>query len=288
MSRRKRGAVAHRIDGPPNRSDLALPLDVDRLCKAAITVAVGLVLIGVATNLAYTFADRPTDRLQRFLDVNGEGNLPTWFSVVVLTSCGGATWAIAHLHATSGRPAPAAPWYWLTALVALMSLDEMTSLHEGSGHLLRDQAEMPVVGKYAWVVPGAAAAAFVAWVFAVAVRSMPRSRRRPLIFAGGLFIGAALGMEFLEALLLNDGRNYLGRGSHLLTGTQELLEMVGVVLFLRAALHEAARLSTVGASFIATAEERSLRLAVQPHTGRTHQMTGALGADGPPGHPQAG
>jgi hypothetical protein len=236
------GAFTDGAYDSPGRAAMWVPIDVDRLCLGAAATACVLAAIGVTTNLHYAFSSRSPDALQRYVDVNAEGNLPTWYSVVLLAACAAATCGIAQMHRVAGRRATATPWYALAALVAIMSLDEMTSLHEASGRVLRRYAEVPVLGKYAWILPGTVAAVLVGWVLVVAVRSMTAPARRALALAGALFVGAALGMEVLEALLLNDGRNYLGRSMHLLTGVQELLEMLGAVLFLRVTLREVVRL----------------------------------------------
>jgi hypothetical protein len=131
----------------------------------------------------------------------------------------------------------------LAAIVAIMSLDEMVSLHEAAGAVIDQRVELPLIGKYAWIVPGAVAAIVAAHALLRAVGSLPAAGRNRVIAAGAVFIGAALGIEVLEALLLNDGRNYLGDGMHVLTGAQECLEMIGVVLFLRAMLDELRRLT---------------------------------------------
>jgi hypothetical protein len=219
-------------------------IDVDRLCVALAFGAAVLTVVGVLTNVGYAAADRDPDRFQRFVDVNAEGNLPTWYSVVLMAAAAAAVWAVARERRSLGR-ADAVAWYGLAAVVALMSLDEMVSLHEAAGHLLDERTDVPVVGKYAWIVPGSAATVAAAWVLLRAVRSLPAVTRQRLIGAATVFIGAALGIEVLEALLLNDGHNYLGDGMHVLTGTQECLEMLGVVLFLRAMLGELRRITDV-------------------------------------------
>jgi hypothetical protein len=242
MTQERFGAFTDGAHDTPGRVTVAVPVDIDRVCRAAAVAACGLATIGVVTNLHYAFAARPPDAFQRYVDVNAEGNLPAWFSVTLLAGCAAATCAVAQVHRVAGRRSIAAPWFALAALVAFVSLDEMTSIHEASGRVLRRYAEVPVLGKYAWILPGAFAAVLVGWVLLVAVRSMTTAGRRSLVFAGGLFVAAALGMELLEAVLLNDGRNYLGRSMHLLTGAQELLEMLGAVLFLHATAREVARL----------------------------------------------
>jgi hypothetical protein len=219
---------------------LVVPFDVERTCVALALASVALVLVGVVTNIAYATADRAPDRFQRFVDVNAEGNLPTWFSVVLMSAGAVAVWVVAQQRRRS-RSADAGAWYALAAVVALMSLDEMVSLHEAAGHVLRNQIDVPVLGKYAWIIPGAVATLFASRVLLRAVGSLPTIARRRLVGAASLFIGAALGIEVLEALLLNDDHNYLGDGMHVLTGAQECFEMLGAVLFLYAVLGEIRR-----------------------------------------------
>jgi hypothetical protein len=221
---------------------LVVPVDIDRMCIALALGAATLCVVGVLTNIGYATSDRAPDRFQRFVDLNAEGNLPTWYSVVLLASSAAAVAAVAAQRRARRRP-DASTWFGLAAVVALMSLDEMVSLHEAAGHVLDDHVDVPLLGKYAWIVPGTAAAIAAAMVLLRAVRSLPLITRQRLVGAATVFVGSALGIEVLEALLLNDGHNYLGDGMHILTGTQECLEMAGVILFLRAMLGEVRRIS---------------------------------------------
>jgi hypothetical protein len=223
-----------------------VPFDVERVCLALALGAVALTIVGVVTNVSYATMHRAPDRFQRFVDVNGEGNLPTWYSVVLLAASAAAVWTIGQQRRRS-RTADASAWCVLALVVAVMSLDEMVSLHEAAGKAISDRVDLPVLGKYAWIVPGGVAAIGAARVLHRAVRSVPPLTRRRLVGAASVFIGAALGVEVLEALLLNDGRNYLGDGMHVLTGAQECFEMLGVVLFLYALLGEVRRSSVVSA-----------------------------------------
>jgi hypothetical protein len=216
-------------------------IDVDRLSLVLAFGAAILTVVGVLTNVGYAAADRAPDRFQRFVDLNAEGNLPTWYSVVLMAAAAAAVFAVAGRRRSLDE-ADWTTWYGLGAVVALMSLDEMTSLHEAAGHLIDERVDVPVFGKYAWIIPGTVAAIAAGWVLLRAVRPLPTMTRRRLTGAATVFIGAALGIEVLEALLLNDGHNYLGDGMHVLTGTQECLEMLGVILFLRAMLGELRRL----------------------------------------------
>jgi hypothetical protein len=219
---------------------LAVEIDVERACVALAIVAGTLTIVGVVTNIAYAALERAPDRFQRFVDVNGEGNLPTWYSVVLMAMSAVAVWLLgqqrrrAHLR-------DAGAWTALAFVIALMSLDEMVSLHEAAGEVLGTRVDVPVLGKYAWIIPGSVAGIIAAKVLLRAVGSLTPIARRRLVGAASLFIGAALGIEVLEAILLNDDHNYLGDGMHVLTGAQECFEMLGVVLFLYALLGEIRR-----------------------------------------------
>jgi hypothetical protein len=236
--------VAASTDETPEQhhaAQLVLPVNTPRLCTSLAMVSVVLTLLSVATNLYYATSHRASDRLQRFLDVNGEGNLPTWYSVVILAAGAAATAAVAARVASrhDEHEHDAVAWVLLAALITVMSIDEMTGLHEAVGKMLDSNVDQLGIGQYAWILPGAVVVVIAARVLGRAVTSCPPRVRRQLLTAAALFASAALGLEAIEAILVNEHRNVLGDAMHLLTGAQELLEMLAVVLFLRAMLEQA-------------------------------------------------
>ncbi|HEX5878718.1 MAG TPA: hypothetical protein VF468_10405 [Actinomycetota bacterium] len=94
----------------------------------------------------------------RLFDVNSEGNVPSWFSSMLLMGCALVAALLAALvRRAGGRDARC--WAGLAVILSLLSLDEAVALHERlggpAGEVLGDATRGPL--HFAWVVPGAVA-----------------------------------------------------------------------------------------------------------------------------------
>jgi hypothetical protein len=114
----------------------------------------------------------------------------------------------------------------------VLSLDELAGLHErlqGLGvHLTAGRGP-----HFAWVVPGAALAAVGTVGVLLGARALERRARRRPAAGLALFLTGALGLELLSGVVLTGSSHaaYL-----LVTSAEELSEMLGTVLVLRAVL----------------------------------------------------
>jgi hypothetical protein len=168
-----------------------------------------------------------------FADLLVEHNLPTWWSVALL-----ATAALAHFAtfvAARNAGAPGAPYWLVTAAVlAFLSLDDQSQLHERSEELGRLVAGETGDFPFYWLIPGALAGLGVAVaVTMLAVRV--RARARALLIGGiGLMLAAGLGLEVVQGLFMAAGNEGIGFvvGYHV----EELTEDVGVILLIGAAV----------------------------------------------------
>lgn len=171
----------------------------------------------------------------RLFDVNGEGNLPAWFSSALLL--GGALLAAVLsvlVRRAGGRDARW--WAGLAAVLALLSLDEAASLHERLGGpaagVLGDAARGPL--HFAWIVPGALLALVVGAAFVGFVVRLPAATRRLMVAAAAMYLTAAVGLEAAGGVALDADVShavYL-----LVSAAEEGLEMAGSVLLLYAAM----------------------------------------------------
>lgn len=174
--------------------------------------------------------------LTPLFDLDAEGNLPTFFSTVLLLACCGML-AIIAVHARRHGDADATRWTLLAAGFLFMAVDEFAKLHE-----LMDAPMQALIGDeatgwllYAWVVPYALVVlALGAWCLPF-LRRLPRDTRLRFCLAGTVYVGAALGIEFLEGVQAGlHGEDSLGYAA--LTTVQEVLELAGLILFLDALL----------------------------------------------------
>lgn len=206
----------------------------------AVLVAVTLALSAVSLVAALAMPD-PSPKLAQwvgYLDVNSEGNLPTWWSVGLLVAAGAAHLA-AGLAGTTAGARGSIGWLVTAAILAGMSLDDMTSIHERVGDLVRPEGATAAGApegnfSFFWVIPGAGVALLIAiavGLLAVKLRGRPRQL---LVIGLAVLFFFALGLESIQGALLANGgggRTVEVLGYHL----EELGENVGALLLLGAA-----------------------------------------------------
>lgn len=196
------------------------------------SLSLGLSLLGLGAEVAATQGLEAADALVPFLSLSYEHNLPTWFSSVLLFSCGLALGTIA----VSARPPEAghrAHWGALGCIFLFMSLDETAQLHEHLGQLVEGRGVL----YFSWVIPAGLVVTVGGLAYLPFLRQLAARRRNQFIFAGVTYVAGALLMElplgWWTERAGNDNLTYAAI-DHL----EEVLEMFGASLFL-AALVEA-------------------------------------------------
>ena len=216
---------------------LVRPRDVARVCA----VCIGLLLaLHLASQIArFGFGRDYQLGLAIKVYLGSESSIPNWFSTILLLACAAVLFAIG-----SGAPrADAMRWRVLGAVFVALSLDEAAALHDlaspvFAGVFTRLAAVVggPFVAlarkpNYAWEIPGAIVAAVVGLAYVPFLTRLPRSTRNGFVLAGIVYVGAAVGIDFIEGWYsgLHGPRNPLFVA--LLT-CEETLEMVGASIFL--------------------------------------------------------
>lgn len=220
----------------PKRTALLLAGGVILLLLAALPP----LLIWRATGHDYLYGWVPLAQAE--FDMNGENNVPTWFSSGLLLLAASLL-AIVGSVQRAGRHRYAVHWLGLAAVFLLLSADETASFHEKlinpiSGALTVLGLRAGGVLGYAWVVVGAAFVLAVGIAYLGFLRALPVRTRRLFIASAVLFVGGAIGMELIGGYyhdLLGDA--YLATPRHvLLSHAEESLEMSGTILFIYALL----------------------------------------------------
>jgi hypothetical protein len=196
----------------------------------------GVTVVLTLLSLGFVLADpaRPGWRaLRLFVDLLVEHNLPTWWSVALLVTAALAHFATFVAARNAGAPGAA---YWLVtaAVLAFLSLDDQSQLHERSEELGRAVVAETGDFPFYWLIPGAFAGLGVAAaVTMLAVRV--HARARALLLGGiGLMLVAGLGLEAVQGMFMAAGNEGIGFvvGYHV----EELGEDVGVILLIGAAV----------------------------------------------------
>lgn len=167
-----------------------------------------------------------------FTYVGNEANLPTWWTVSLLTGA-----ALLHLQAGSlarrSQARGASAWWVLATIFALLALDELTALHERLD--VWGLALTEAGFAFPWLVLGAPIAIALVAVALVAGRHLPR--RSTLLSLGGivLLLSSAVGLEAVGGLFLGDQQGQFEGESlpyTLLMHLEEFGEMAGAALAL--------------------------------------------------------
>ena len=195
-----------------------------------VTLALGMVSAGLpaVTTSALTTGD---GEVRRYLDVIEENNLPTWWATTVLILGAVACALVSNL---SGPRGVRRRWAGLSALLALLSLDEMTSLHERLDRIVAGRIDL---GDYPflWVVPGAIVGTVVLAGVLTLARQAPAPARRWLVAGFALVLASALGGEVLQGLQL--ARGSTGPLYVITVHAEEAGETLGAIAVLTGAVH---------------------------------------------------
>lgn len=167
-------------------------------------------------------------------NMQGEHTIPAWFSAVMLWTAGLGILSLAVLSFRLNRWA-SLQWAVLGATFLYLSADEALALHERlnapAAHLLGDRIRLASP----WVIFGAPFAALIGLICLPLMLTISPTVRYTFMLAGIVFISGAIGVELAGETLKRILHG--GEGSKLYTffyTTEELLEMLGVVIFLHA------------------------------------------------------
>ncbi|WP_205669097.1 hypothetical protein [Amycolatopsis suaedae] len=195
-----------------------------------VTLALNIASMAVPALIEHPLTNNRGE-IQVYLDVVEEGNLPTWWSVGLLVVAAVAHVAVGFLARTRGARGAWA-WFASGAMLAVLALDDHTALHERLDRIGREVVSFDGFPFY-WLIPGAVAGLLVATALLLLAVRLSGVARWCMIAGCVLLLGAALGGEALQGLLLaadETGPRYV-----LTYHAEELGENIGVLLMLVAA-----------------------------------------------------
>lgn len=203
--------------------------------------------VGVLTVLSYSiryyeirYGDRAGE-LNRLFWVDAEANIPTFFSALVLVFGAVLVGRMALAERRSGG-AFARHWTGLALIMLFLAVDESTALHEMLIEPVRDALGTSGYLRFAWVIPGSIAVAVFVLAYVRFLRSIPRETAVRMVVAGAVFVAGALGLEMVggqfKTVYGEISRKYITVAS-----AEELCEMLGALLFVRAMLRHLERLA---------------------------------------------
>ena len=166
--------------------------------------------------------------------VDYESTAPTWYSSAALGLSGALLAVIAfakHKLGDSYR------WHWtsLSVLLFALSADEIAMLHELPIDPMREMFNWGGALYYAWVLPGMVFVILTGIVYLRFLLNLPMRTRNLFVLSAVVFVSGAIGVEMLSGIQADrfgeENLNYA-----LIVTVEEFLEMLGVVMLIRALL----------------------------------------------------
>ena len=199
----------------------------------AIVILALLIGHGVGMTLKFGLGEDFALGFVPLMDFDREGNLPTFYSSTVLMLCGILLGLIAVVLFQMNERG----WlYWagLSLLFLFVSVDESISIHEQLIRPLREAFDLSGIFYFAWVIPYMLILLILAAIYFRFLVRLPQPTRKLFVLAAIIFLSGALGCELIGGYYFELVQEKLTLIYALITTTEELLEMVGVLVFLYA------------------------------------------------------
>lgn len=185
-----------------------------------------VVFAGVVVEVLASVYSLPTDSgIVPLFSMSYEGNVPTFYSAVILSVAAGLLAFSAIAAKKSGEKF--VPHWWILALgFSYIAIDEVFSIHEMAGGFFK----LSGVLYFSWVIPAAIVVLVVGISYLRFLRHLPRQTAIRFLIAGAMYVGGAVVMELpLGYWTEKHGSHNLGYG--LIDAVEESLEMLAINLF---------------------------------------------------------
>lgn len=224
---------------PNHTASNQIALNSFSIVRGLGALAFALVFTSSALKLAHHFngsGSMVLHKLVKLFYVDLELNVPAFFSMLLLLF---AACLLSLIALLKRRKAAEYVFHWalLSAGFLFMAFDEIIAVHERMIEPMRDILGGGQLGVlyFAWVVPALALVSFLGFFFLRFLRSLPQKTRISFVVAAVIYLGAAVGLELIEGshseINGKDNVVYI-----FLTTLEETLEMIGLIVFIRALL----------------------------------------------------
>ncbi|MGB7442316.1 MAG: hypothetical protein WA919_14715 [Coleofasciculaceae cyanobacterium] len=209
-----------------------LSLSPKRIFRVLTSIVLTLIILSLIGQFAKNILGH--ERLFGFVqltDVNGERNIPAWFSSSLLIFSSVLLAVITVVKKSTGARY-ISHWLGLSLIFLCLSMDEAISLHERTIEPLRTGLKATGLFYSAWVLLGAGFVSLILLMYLKFIGHLPSKTRFLFILAGAMYVGGAIGVELLHGYYLELYGKDMAYA--LIATVEELLEMMGIVVFIYA------------------------------------------------------
>ncbi|MCU0352845.1 MAG: hypothetical protein MUD08_03755 [Cytophagales bacterium] len=207
------------------------------LIQPLVWVAVGLSFLSFLRQVYLFEAGRPEHgfgfRLWKLFDIDGENTIPAYFSTLLLLTSAVLLFLIFYVKRKGFKPVHyQGHWLGMSVVFLYLSADEALSLHENLiGITQKIAGSNTGIFSLAWVIPFGLFVVFFATAYLRFLWHLSAKVRLQFILAGIVYVSGALGMEVVGGYYIE--KNGWTLTTHFLLTVEELLEMLGIIIFIR-------------------------------------------------------
>jgi len=212
---------------------ITLNINSSKIVIILLSIVTILVLASVITqSIRFLLMDPELHKFSRF-NLDEEGNLPTYFSTMILF-LSAILLGIISLFKKKEHDPFRIHWTILSLIFLVMSIDEAAAVHEMTIRPLQILFSAGGFFHYAWIIPGAVFFSVIAIMFFKFWLHLEYWVRILFFLAAACYISGAIGLEGLGGFYVNT--NEIDFTYILITTVEETLELIGIVLFISALL----------------------------------------------------
>lgn len=225
-----------------NNSSTSIPsrlatynLSPSKVTKFLLTVIALLVIFNlIERSIVYWLnAKNNTQLISIYFNFDQEGNLPSFYSALTLGFCSYLLAMIA-TYKRNIRGKYVKHWKGLSFIFLFLAIDEACSIHELLIPILRGVMNAEGWLYFPWVIPAFCLVIVFLIVFRKFIFALPDKTKFLFLLSGTIYVFGALGMELVGGYIAD---NYGYNTSYgLASSIEELLEMLGIVIFINALL----------------------------------------------------
>jgi hypothetical protein len=200
------------------------------LCAGAVFIA----LVNVFSDLYHFFSGGGYLKFSRFFSFDSKISIPTWYSSTLMLICALLLGAIAN-HSRGKGDRDWVPWGFFALVFLALSLDEVAGIHVRINFMTRYVLQSQAI-RYGMYLMIAASVGLVLWVCRKFFARLPKETRWQLS-AGSLFYIGSVAIDRFDKRIWREQDFYtVSQTPGLFTALDELLELVGLVIFIYALL----------------------------------------------------
>lgn len=222
------------VAGSPAGAPARVRLRVDRVIRVMWWLVAFLIVATFAAQAAHRLSGDDSTAVNLF-DSDQKLNFPTTMKLALML---GVTLLFLVVALGTARRHDRIRWTGLGALFALVTLDELTYMHQRISDAFHNWFGASGVLRFAWIVVYVPALAVVAFVYFPWWRVLPHHLRNGLLWAALLFAGGSAGIELAKGALYDEHHWHLKFG--LVAALSDSLELLGLGILVAMLLREVA------------------------------------------------